>query len=158
MKIAVRIAEFGNLLKARLALLAGRKDRARTALKAALRHNPNRFVSHFLLGRLYLLNRSTVKARREFDLAWQIDPERFERVYDRLRGRGLGFPDLYSDPARADEVSVSLRRRPERSCGDFRNEQERRRFESLPPISRDEILQIDWDRFQEQLQSDQDSA
>jgi hypothetical protein len=147
---ARRIAEFWFLLEARLALLAGRRTRARRALKAVLRRNPNSFLAHFLLGRLYHANHSAMKSRREFDLAWQIDPERFERAYARLRTLPERVPELF--PEGDDEgVRVSARRRT-RHYGDFVDEAERRRFESLPPITRDDILHIDWDRFQEEIE------
>lgn len=150
MTLVGRIAEFWFLLEARLALLAGRRARARSALKAVLRRNPNSFVAHFLLGRLYWRDHAAVKAKREFDLAWQIDPERFERAYARLRTLPERVPELFSYPP--DEgVRVSARRRA-RNYGDFVDEAERRRFESLPPITRDEILHIDWDQFENDIQ------
>lgn len=151
MSVAARTREFWYLLKARLALLAGGTAKARTALKAALRRNPNSFVAHFLLGRLYWREQSVVKARREFDLAWQIDPERFERAYARLRAQQDDVPDLFSYPMQAGGIPIVSRRPRTRIHGDFRDEAERRRFDSLPPITRDEILQIDWDRFEEQI-------
>jgi hypothetical protein len=145
---ASRLYEFWYLLKARLALLAGADAKARTALKAAIRSNPNSFVAHFLLGRLYWRDEAVVKAKREFDLAWQIDPERFERAHTRLRAHQEDVPDLFSRPVTGGaEVSVFNRRGRVRAFGDFRDEAERRRFESLPPITRDEIHDIDWDRF-----------
>lgn len=150
MTLAGRLAEFWFLLEARLALLAGRRSRARNALKAALRRNPNSFLVHFLLGRVYWRDEAAVKARREFDLAWQIDPERFERAYARLRTLPERVPDLFSS-ANEEGVRVSARRRV-RHYGDFVDEAEKRRFESLPPITRDEILHIDWDRFQDEIQ------
>jgi hypothetical protein len=148
--LAGRISEFWFLLEARLALLAGRRLRARSALKGVLRCNPNSFLAHFLLGRLYWRDHAVVKAKREFDLAWQIDPERFERAYARLRTLPERVPELFPYPT--DEgVRVSARRRA-KHYGDFVDEAERRHFESLPPITRDEILHIDWDRFQEEIQ------
>ena len=149
--MAVRIAEFWSLLKARLALLAGRRDRARTALKQALRRNPGSFVAHFLLGRVYWRDHAVVKAKREFDLAWQIDPERFERAYSRLRAQQEQVPELFSYPGAPNEVAVPVRPRAERYIGDFRSEAERRRFDDLPPITRDEIMRIDWDRLQDEI-------
>lgn len=155
--MAARIAEFWYLLKARLHLLAGKRDRARAALKGALRRNPNSFVAHFLLGRVYWRDRSVVKAKREFDLAWQIDPERFEGAYARLRAQSEGAPELFSyTGGRESEVRVSSRRR-QRRYDDFRDEGERRRFETLPPITRDDITGIDWDRFEEEMYRDQES-
>jgi tetratricopeptide (TPR) repeat protein len=147
---AARIYEFWYLLKARVALLLGSASKARTAAKAALRRNPNSFVAHFLLARLYWREQSAVKAKREFDLAWQIDPERFERAYARLKAVDEDVPDLFSCPMGGGEggVPVYNRRGRVRAYGDFRDEAERRRFASLPPITRDEILQIDWDRFE----------
>lgn len=148
--VAARIYEFWYLLKARVALLAGSAAKARTAAKAALRRNPNSFVAHFLLARLYWREQSAVKAKREFDLAWQIDPERFERAYARLKAVDEDVPDLFSYPMGGGEggVPVYNRRGRARAFGDFRDEAERRRFASLPPITRDELLQIDWDRFE----------
>jgi len=148
--LRARIYELWYLLKARLALLGGSVAKARTAAKAALRKNPNSFVAHFLLARLYWREQSAVKAKREFDLAWQIDPERFERVYARLKAVDEDIPDLFSYPPGGGEggVPVYNRRGRVRAFGDFRDEEERQRFASLPPITRDEILQIDWDRFQ----------
>ena len=150
MSPAARIYEFWYLLKARIALLVGSPAKSRTAAKAAVRRNPNSFVAHFLLARLYWRDQSAVKAKREFDLAWQIDPERFERAYARLKAADGDVPDLFSYPMGGGEggVPVYNRRGRARAYGDFRDEAERRRFASLPPITRDEILQIDWDRFQ----------
>jgi len=149
--VAARIAEFWYLLEARLALLAGRRPRARNALKSALRKTPNSFVAHFLLGRLYWRDQAVVKAKREFDLAWQIDPERFERAYARLRTQQEGVPELFCYPVGQSGVRVSAHR-PLRQYGDFVDDAERRRFESLPPITREEIHQIDWDRFESEIQ------
>ena len=146
----MRIAEFWYLLKARLHLLAGKRDRARAALKGALRRNPNSFVAHFLLGRVYLRDRSIVKAKREFDLAWQIDPERFEGAYARLRTQQEHVPELFSYTGGRRSARVASPYKAEH-CGDFRNEGERRRFEDLPPITRDDISHIDWDLFEAQL-------
>ncbi|MFI5402181.1 MAG: tetratricopeptide repeat protein, partial [Planctomycetota bacterium] len=95
---ATRIYVFWCLLKARFALFAGSPGKARAAAKAALRRNPNSFVAHFLLARLYWRDQSAVKAKREFDLAWQIDPERFERAYARLKAADDDVPDLFSYP------------------------------------------------------------
>jgi tetratricopeptide (TPR) repeat protein len=147
---SARIYELWCLLKARLALVAGSTAKARTALKAALRRNPNSFVAHFLLARLYWREQSVVKAKREFDLAWQIDPERFERAYARLKAADEEVPDLFAYPMGGGEggVPVYNRRGRARAFGDFRDEAEQRRFASLPPITRDEILHIDWDQFQ----------
>jgi hypothetical protein len=157
-KAAARITEFWYLLKARLALLAGRRKRARASLKGAVRRNPASFVAHFLLGRLYWVDRSVVKAKREFDLAWQIDPERFERSYARLRAQYEGIPELFPESAleETEEITISRRRRIRR-FGDFTSREEKRRFEVLPPITRDEILEIDWDRFEEEIYRDQES-
>jgi len=152
--LTARISEFWHLLKARLALLTGRREGARSALKAALRRNPNSFVAHFLLGRLYWRDRAVVKAKREFDLAWQIDPERFERAYGRLRGQQEGAPELFAYPGVPQEVHVTARREPKAYYGDFRDEEELRRFRNMPPITRDEIHSIDWDSFEEHLDSD----
>ncbi len=146
----MRIAEFWYLLKARLHLLAGKRDRARAALKGALRRNPNSFVAHFLLGRAYLRDRSIVKAKREFDLAWQIDPERFEGAYARLRAQQEGVPELFSYTGGHRGVRV-VSPYKEQCYGDFRSAGERRRFEDLPPITRDDISRIDWDQLEEQL-------
>jgi hypothetical protein len=147
---SARIHELWCLLKARLALAAGSTGKARNALKAALRRNPNSFVAHFLLARLHWSEQSLVKAKRQFDLAWQIDPERFERAYARLKAADEGVPDLLSSTIGGGEggVPVYNRRGRARAFGDFRDEAERRRFASLPPITRDEILHIDWDQFQ----------
>jgi len=154
-----RIVEFIYLLRARLAFLTGRCERSRTALKAALRRNPHSFPAHFLLGRLYWQEQSAVKAKREFDLAWQIDPERFERAYSRLRLHQDGVPELFSyagDQAHHVPVQAQFQVRTRR-FGDFRDEDERQHFEDMPPITRDEILRIDWDRFEEEIHRDQES-
>ena len=152
MTVTARIAEFWYLLKARLALLGGRRHRSRTALKAALRRNPNSFVAHFLLGRLYWRDRSVVKAKREFDLAWQIDPERFERAYARLRAHQEGAPELLAYPGEAETQAVPAVA-GSRTYGDFVDDAERQRFEDMPPITRDEIHRIDWDRLYHDLWS-----
>jgi len=155
---SVKIAEFWHLLRARLALLTGRRDRARAALKNALRRNPSSFSARFLLGRLYLQEGAIFKMKREFDLAWQVDPERFERGYARLRSQGEGAPDLFSFQGEGDagvRVSAKVRQRSHQS--ESRDGEERRRLEHLPPISREEISQIDWDRFQDEIYRDTES-
>lgn len=146
---SARIHELWYVLKARLALMAGSPSKARAALKAALARNPNSFVAHFLLARIHWGEQSVVKAKREFDLAWHIDPERFERAYARLKATDDEVPDLFSYPTGGGEggVPVYNRRGRARAYGDFRDEAERQRFASLPPITRDEILHIDWDQF-----------
>ncbi len=156
MSIAVRIAEFWNLLKARVAYVAGRRDRARGALKSAIRRNPGSFVAHFMLGRLYWRDRVPVKSKREFDLAWQIDPERFERAYARLQESPDGAPELftYSAGTHRHEVPVSMSLRDESATDDFVSDDERRRFATLPPITPDEIHSIDWDRLEEEIGRD----
>ena len=156
MSIAIRIAEFWNLLKARVAYLAGRRDRARGALKSAIRRNPGSFVAHFMLGRLYWRDRVPVKSNREFDLAWQIDPERFERAYARLQESPDGAPELftYASGTNRHEVPVSMSVRDESATDDFVSEDERRRFATLPPITSDEIHSIDWDRLEEEIGRD----
>lgn len=155
MTAAARIAEFWYLLKARLALLAGWRPRARASLKGALRRNPNSFVAHFLLGRLYWRDQSVTKARREFDLAWQIDPERFERAYSRLRSQQEGVPELFTYPMGEEVHAFQRRARAHRYIGDFRSEAERQHFEEMPPITREEIRQIDWDRFEDEIFNDE---
>ena len=153
--VSVKIAEFWHLLRARLALLTGRRDCARVALKNALRSNPSGFSARFLLGRLYLREGAIFKMKREFDLAWQVDPERFERSYARLRSQGEGAPDLFSFQGEGDDgVRVSAKVRQRSRHGDFRDGEERRRLEHLPPISREEISHIDWDRFQDEIHRD----
>ena len=149
--MATRIAEFWFLLKARLHLLAGKRDRARSALKRAIRRNPNSFMGHFLLGRVYWRDRSVVKAKREFDLAWQMDPERFEGAYARLRAQHQGVPELFTyTGGRRGEIRVVSPSRA-KYYGDFRNASEARRFEDLPPITRDDISRIDWDRLEQEI-------
>ena len=158
MKSTARVAEFWYLLKARLSFLAGRRDRARFALKHAIRRNPGSFVAHFMLGRLYWRDHVAVKAKREFDLAWQIDPERFERAYARLQESPDGAPELfaYNMPEQPQaHVPVSLSLRSETPQDDFLDEEERRRFSALPPITRDEIRSIDWDRLEEDIGRDE---
>jgi len=118
-------------------------------LKEFLSRNPNHFGARFLLGVLYLREASPTKARREFDLAWQVDPERFERAYLRLRARYEDAPDLFETAG--DGAVPVVARAAERRLGDFRNEDEARRFAELPPITRDESSQIDWDRFQDEI-------
>ena len=156
MDVAVRVAEFWHLLKARVAYIAGRRDRARGALKSAIRRNPGSFVAHFMLGRLYWRDRVPVKSKREFDLAWQIDPERFERAYARLQESPDGAPELftYASGTSRQEVPVSMSLRDEPTSDDFMSDDERRRFSALPPITPDEIHAIDWDRLEEEIGRD----
>ncbi|MHC4937693.1 MAG: hypothetical protein ACYTHK_01830 [Planctomycetota bacterium] len=107
-----------------------------------------------MLGRLYWRDHVAVKAKREFDLAWQIDPERFERAYGRLQETPDGAPELfaYSLPeVPPEQVPVSLTLRSETRCDDFVDEEERRRFSALPPITPEEIHKIDWDRLEEDI-------
>jgi hypothetical protein len=51
-------------------------------------------------------------------------------------------------------VRVTTHRGSRRPSG-HRNEEERRRIEDLPPITRDEIHEIDWDRLEEEIRGDQ---
>jgi len=156
--LTARIAEFWYLLKARLSYLTGRRDRARAALKSALRRNPGSFVAHFMLGRVYWRDHVAVKAKREFDLAWQIDPERFERAYARLQDSPDGAPELFAYSASempAEQVPVSLSLRRRHRPDDFVDEEERRRFSALPPITAEEIHKIDWDRLEEDIGRDE---
>jgi len=109
-----------------------------------------------MLGRLYWRDRVPVKSKREFDLAWQIDPERFERAYARLQEGPDGAPELFtfSSEVARPEVTVPMRVREERRPDDFVDDEERRRFSALPPITRDEIHGIDWDRLEEDISRD----
>ncbi|MGQ0614604.1 MAG: hypothetical protein ACT4PV_12790 [Planctomycetaceae bacterium] len=158
MSIPSKLAEALGIFGARLALLAGLRARARASLKQVLRRNPVSFTARFLLGRVYLADMSLGKAKREFDLAWQIAPERFEIWYARLRERYQGAGELFAAygglaglvQERGDEVGPDL--------GDFRDEEEYRHFASLPPITRDEIEDMDWDRFQDEIFKDFDSV
>jgi len=151
-RAAIRIRELLSLFRARLAVLAGRRALARRVLKEAARQHPNSFRVHFALGRLYWHERSDVKARREFDLAWQIDPERFERSYSHLKARDESIPEIHAlagepeKPAPVLSTGRSLLLR-----GDFVSEREARRFAAMPPISREEIESIDWDRLESQF-------
>lgn len=154
MNLAARVAELWYLMKARLALLAGRRERARSSLKRALQRNPGSFAAHFLLARVYWKDRASAKAKREFDLSWQIDPERFERAYARLRERKECVPELYSYASEPDQEVSRFGLQP---CDDFASPEERRRLRALPPITRDEIVRIDWDRFQEEIYRDSDA-
>ena len=152
--MATRIVEFWFLQKARIYMLAGKRERARAALKAALGRNPNGFVAHFLLAKAYLRDRSIVKAKREFDVAWQIDPARFESAYAKLRAQHDGIPELFAYTGGRRGPRVVNRYRTE-YYGDFRNEGERRDFQDLPPITRVDILGIDWDRFEEEIRDEE---
>ncbi|MFQ5844935.1 MAG: tetratricopeptide repeat protein [Planctomycetota bacterium] len=151
MSVSARLSESWDLLLARLALWAGRRDRARLALKRVLRRDPGSFRARFALGRVYLLENAVFKAKREFDLAWQIAPERFEGCYARLRARFRDAPDLFSYGEPREEVPVSLRTPRARRYGDFRDEQEWRRFRRLPPISREEIASVDWGQLEDEI-------
>lgn len=151
MSASARLAEWLGLWKARIALALGERDRAREALRGVLSRNPNSFPAHFQLGRLYLLDDSPVKARREFDLAWQIDPERFEGAYARLRNGMPGAPDLFGAGEPADGRPVSIRAGGRREERDYRSEDERQRFAAMPPISREEIREIDWERLEQEI-------
>jgi tetratricopeptide (TPR) repeat protein len=151
--LAARLAESWYLLRARLALLTGRREGARTALKRALGRNPGSFAAHFLLARVYWRDHAVAKAKREFDLSWQIDPERFERAYAHLRVREESVPELFSYAADPVEEASNFGLEP---SDDFGSPEERRRLLSLPPITREEIGQIDWDRFQDEIYRDSD--
>lgn len=155
MSFPAKLAEHWHLWVARLACLAGLRAFARNALKAAVRRNPVSFQARFLLGRLYLVEMAVAKARREFDLAWQIDPDRFDAAYARLKARFRGAPELLAGtgalPWEASDAESGGAR-----IADFRDEEEARRFAGLPPIAREELETIDWDRFQEEIFRDQD--
>lgn len=151
-----QIAEFWFLLKARVYFLTGRRDRARAALKSAIRRNPSNFVARFMLGRLYWRDKVTIKAKREFDLAWQIDPERFERAYARLQESPDGAPELfaYNAETAVEPQPVSISIREDTRYDDFLDDEERRRFDALPPITADEIMKIDWDQLEDDIARD----
>jgi hypothetical protein len=156
--LPAKLAEQWRLWVARLACFAGLRAFARNVAKSAVRRNPVSFRARFLLGRLYLLETAVTKARREFDLAWQIDPDRFEAAYARLKVRFHGAPELLAALAATGELPWE---EPGTEAGaarlaDFRDEEEARRFAGLPPIAREELETIDWDRFQEEIFRDQD--
>ena len=152
--VMARLAEFWFLLKARLSFLTGRRERARAALKSAIRRNPGSFFAHFMLGRLYWRDHVSVKAKREFDLAWQIDPERFERAYARLRETPDGAPELFTYTMDAQPSPVPLAIREEPRGDDFVDDEERARFDEMPPITSEEIRSIDWDRLEAEISDD----
>lgn len=153
MSFPAHFEEFLFLLKARLSNWAGRRERARSCLKSAIRRNPGSFIAHFMLGRLYWRDHAVVKAKREFDLAWQIDPERFERAYSRLREMPDGAPELFAYTAEtiAEPVPVPLTIGQELRSDDFVDDNERARFDALPPITREEILEIDWEQLEAEI-------
>ena len=104
MSLPAKLAEQWRLWVARLACFAGLRAFARNVLKSAVRRNPVSFRARFLLGRLYLFETAVTKARREFDLAWQIDPDRFEAAYARLKARFRGAPELLAALAATGEL------------------------------------------------------
>ncbi len=153
MSVPSSIAEVWNLLLARMALWAGRRERARAALKRILRRNPGSFRARFALGKLYLVENAVFKAKREFDLAWQIDARRFEHCYTRLRTIHQEAPDLFSYGEQREEVPAlrAVEASNARSYGDFQDEEEWQRFRSKPPISLEEIAEIDWERLEQEI-------
>jgi len=168
---------------AALTLRTGRWNRSRRLLSWVIRRHPRHFAAHLQLGRLHLRMGDRVQALRLFNQARWIDPFRFEETelpheIHRALERDPLFQthDLVVGPesravssagasgsrprARRSEGSSSPSSRgsgvPEdRSpCGDFEGPEEYDRFRDLPPITREEIEAVDWERLLDRLRDD----
>ena len=147
-------------------LRRGRLPEAESCLCRAALIDPHHFNTRVHLGRVYFLMEEFFKAEQQFLKAQEIDPRRFHRNH---------LPDDYTcweeleaneDPSRAVfgdyeaqgalysfEESPHDREGPFQGdledfhYGDFSSYAEWQRFQSLPPIQRSEIQNIDWDQI-----------
>ena len=131
------------------------------AYQAALRRRPGRYVALMRLAGAHLYARELHEARRYLAQAREADPRRYEReAAGFLARRGFDLEAIcrLTPPARQAEPVVHAAVRATREVtsdnlpfGDCRDLDEYARFRAMPPISRAEADEIDWDRVIEDL-------
>jgi tetratricopeptide (TPR) repeat protein len=126
--------------------------KAADALHDCVAHGGSSFKAHLLLGKIWLRVGRFERAREEFARARFLDPARFaahglpedvliEMAQRYVRPRRQLAPDTpgaamtYADGGYAGAVPTH---------DDFSSAEERRRFRALPPISADDVRNVDW--------------
>ena len=153
-KLTGRLMAATWALRGRRRLRQGRIQDAIADLSTSLAHRPAQFRPLVDLSIAYLIARDLPKAHRALAEAREASPERFEARAGRLLAR-WGFPlevvFRMAVTPRPEPVHQSVVRRGARSVtasnlpyGDCVDLDEYARFRAMPPISRAEIEQIDW--------------
>jgi hypothetical protein len=144
--------------KGRRCLDRGDLRGATKALERALRRKPDAFQALLHLSRAYLRARDLFRAHRTLARAREVDPRRFPQEAARWVSReGYQLEEVTpSRPAaRAPQPAVARTvRRPSSTVlryGDCRDLDEYARFRAMPPISRAEIDDCDWDSVLDDL-------
>lgn len=126
--------------------------KAADALHDCVAHGGSSFKAHLLLGKIWLRVGRFERAREEFARARFLDPARFashglpedvliEMAQRYVRPRRQLAPDTagsnlgYTDVGYASALPTH---------DDFSSAEERRRFRALPPISADDVRNVDW--------------
>lgn len=138
------------------------------AYQAALRRRPEHFGTLLHLARAHLCAREVHEARRFLLLAREADPKRYEfdaAAFLARHGFDLESICRIAPTARPSEPVVRARVRATSSSsepvtaeslpfGDCRDLDEYARFRAMPPISRAEVEDLDWDRVMDDLFDD----
>lgn len=160
------------LVRGWLLFMARRFNDAAAVLDRGVILAPASFRIHLLLGRVHLARGARKKALQEFSICYHLDPARFttrsidgslqEEVV--LEAQIPADTDLFDVSLREDgplpgEWDDLLGTEPEElgeevlAGTDFRNVAEYRRFQSLAPLTEEEVAQTDLDLLLDQLSS-----
>lgn len=126
--------------------------KAADALHDCIANGGSSFKAHLLLGKIWLRVGRFERAREEFARARFLDPARFashglpedvliEMAQRYVRPRRQLAPDTASSSVGFAASGYSA---PMPAHDDFSSAEERRRFRALPPISADDVRNIDW--------------
>jgi tetratricopeptide (TPR) repeat protein len=150
-------------------LRRGRLPRAESCLCRAALIDPKNFNTRVQLGRVYFLMEEFFKAEQQFLKAQEIDPKRFHRNHlpedytcweeieagedrsDSIFGDYDTEGSLYSfdegEYSGVNDIDSPGYQGEDFRYGDFSSYQEWKRIQSLPPITRTEIRNTDWDQI-----------
>lgn len=157
-----RIAAAMWATRGRRRLRRGMIQGAIEALEASLALRPGQFRTLVNLSIAHLIARNQTEAHRALAQAREADPHSFEARAGRLLAR-WGFPlevvFRMAAPPRAEPApqpvavktqtrTVHARHLPYGDCADI---DEYARFRAMPPISKGEMEQVDWDRVIDDL-------
>jgi len=158
-----------------LHLRRGQLQKAETCFSRVVLLDPKSFNARVQLGRVYFLLEEFFKAEQQFLKAQEIDPRRFHRNHlpedytcweeidsseeqaNSLFGNFEAEGSLYSFQESSyqeptfEESAFPVIEGPEEAesfhFGDFSSYQEWKRFQAMPPISRSEMRNTDWDQI-----------
>lgn len=157
--------------RGRLDFSFGRRARAQNLAFRALSSNPAHFGARLLMGRLHLADGEEADALAEFRIAYQLDPHAVlaSDLPVRIREEVVLFASV-PDPGPLEEAGLfELNASPDDwarllqdktappnasfAATDFQDIEEWRRFRDLPPLSRDDLRQVDVDDLARLLSS-----